>query len=353
MKTNSILLIVCLMALASCHRTDRQQANDVPTVRVEPAKPTRGGNTLQFPGRVTSAQEVNSSFKVAGTLKRVCVDEGDHVKAGQLLAELDPADYQVQLKATEAEYAQVKAEAGRVMGLYEDGGTTASLYDKARYGLEQMEAKLQNHRNQLAYTRIYAPMEGYVQKRYMDAGETVGAGMPVLSVLSVKRLEVEVNLPAATYMQRDHMERFECSMEVLPHHIMPLQLVGIRPGANANQLYTMRLALKEEPGQVAPGMSAWVTIHMSDSTGHCVSVPATALVQDGKKAYIYRYNKEHGTVACTPVEVKALRTDGSAWVEGQVDEGDGVVTVGARHLTDGQEVRLLEQESETNVGGML
>lgn len=354
MKTKSILLIVCLTVLAACNGADRQQAGGAPTVRVDQARATRDGNALQFPGRVTSAQEVNASFKVAGTLQRVCVDEGDHVRAGQLLAELDPADYRVQLDATEAEYAQVKAEAERVMGLYEDGGTTASFYDKARYGLQQMEAKLQNHRNQLAYTRIYAPMDGYVQKRYMDAGETVGAGMPVVSVMSVKRLEVEVNLPAATYMQRERMEQFECSMDVLPHQTMPLQLVGIRPGANANQLYTMRLALKDELShQMAPGMSVWVTIHMADSTGRCVSLPATALVREDKQTYIYRYNAERRTVVRTPVRVKTLRTDGSAWVEGDVREGDGVVTVGARHLTDGQEVRLLERESETNVGGML
>ena len=99
----------------------------------------------------------------------------------------------MQLSATEAEYAQIKADAERVMGLYQDGGTTASNYDKARYGLQQIEAKLQNHRNQLAYARRVAPFSGPVQKRYVMGGENVSAGLPIMKILSDNALEMDNN----------------------------------------------------------------------------------------------------------------------------------------------------------------
>ena len=86
-------------------------------VRIDTVRAPEGAVELQYPGHVVAATEANVSFKVAGTLKRVLVSEGDYVKAGQLIAEIDPVDYKVQLSATEAEYAQIKADAERVMGL--------------------------------------------------------------------------------------------------------------------------------------------------------------------------------------------------------------------------------------------
>ena len=90
------------------------------------------------------------------------VNDGTYVRKGQLLAELDPTDYQVQLDATEAEYKQIKAEAERVMALYKDNGTTPSANDKAVYGLKQITAKYRHHKDQLGYTRLYAPFSGYI-----------------------------------------------------------------------------------------------------------------------------------------------------------------------------------------------
>lgn len=103
------------------------------------------------------------AFKLNGTLMQVHVGEGDRVRKGQLIAELDPRDYRLQLEATEAEYLNIKSEAERVMALYADSVGTADAYDKARFGLQQITAKYENARNQLADTKIYAPFDGYVQ----------------------------------------------------------------------------------------------------------------------------------------------------------------------------------------------
>ena len=85
---------------------------------------------LQYPGKVKAAEDASLSFRVSGTIRRIYVKEGARVRKGQLLADLDPTDYQIQLDATEAEYLQVKSEAERVMALYKDGGTTPAANDK-------------------------------------------------------------------------------------------------------------------------------------------------------------------------------------------------------------------------------
>lgn len=354
MKSRTLIVMgVLLGVMTSCGGSKENQEKAISTVKVERAVSGEQSNKLQYPGKVVPSTDANLSFKVAGTLKRVFVDVGDHVKAGQLLAVMDDSDYKVQLDATKAEYAQIKADAERVMALYDEGGTTASNYDKARYGLEQIEAKLKNHTNQLAYTRIYAPFSGYVQDKFFDSNETVAAGMPVLSLLGTGALEVEINLPATSYVHRADFCDYNCTLDVIPGQKLPLRQISILPQANSNQLYTMRLRFTQADARIAPGMATWVTITTCDSTKTVVDVPSTALLQEDDHSYVYRYDEGTGSVKKVGVNIEKLRTNGMATIEGDVKVGDQVVTSGVHHISDGEKVRLLVPVSKTNVGGLL
>ena len=193
-----ILTSISLYSLLSCSN-GAKDTREYQTVKTDTVVSAGGQTCLQYPGKVKAAQDISLAFRVSGTIQKIYVKDGARVQAGQLLAELDPTDYQVQLDATEAEYKQIKAEAERVIALYKDNGTTPSANDKAVYGLKQITAKYRHHKDQLGYTRLYAPFSGYIQKRLFEAHETVGAGMPVLSMISNSAPEVEINLPAAEY----------------------------------------------------------------------------------------------------------------------------------------------------------
>lgn len=345
--------IIAFMTLISCGG-EKQTEVKTPTVRIDTIRLADADATLQFPGRVVSSEDANISFKVSGTIAKVYVEEGDNVTAGQLVAEIDPCDYKVQLSATEAEYANVKAEADRVIALYNDGATTASNYDKARYGLQQMEAKLKNHRDQLSYCKIYAPFTGKVQTRYFKSGEIVSAGMPVLQILGTKLPEIEINLPASSYLHRDKFVSYSAQFEVLPGVVVPLKYISIAPKANANQLYTMRLQIVGDAKGVAPGMSAWITIYAMDDSGVTdVRIPTTSLVHDGNGTHVFLYDAKSQKVRSVNVDVVRLHTDGTAVVSGSVNPGELVVCTGANHIKDGESVQILEPVSKTNVGGLL
>lgn len=355
---NNVKIIFFLLAsvlLCACSRQgdDAKKGDVTPAVRCVEAEAFGAGGNQQYPGKVVSADDANVSFKVAGTLRRVNVEEGQHVRKGQILAEMDNTDYSVQLKATEAEYAQIKAEAERVIALYQDGGTTASNYDKARYGLQQIEAKLQNHRNQLSYTRIYAPYDGYVQKVYMNAGETVGAGMPVIGILSSGTPEVEINLPVTAYAQRDKFVSYTCTFDVLPGEALEAVPASVLAQANSNQLYKMRLKLVEKNDAVSPGMSTWVTISSTQGDESKVRIPSTCILRESGTTCVFIFNAQSETVKKVGVTVDELHTDGTAVVSGNVSAGDVLVATGVHHVKDGQKVRAMEPASATNVGGLM
>ncbi len=141
----------------------------------------------------------------------------------------------LQLAATEAEYKQVTAAAERVIRLYEKQSVSENDYDKAVSGLQQITAKYNAHRNALADTRLTAPFDGYVQKIHYDAGETVAAGMPVVSLISSSAPEVEINIPASEFIRSDEFKTYRCSSEIYPDREFPLKLVSISRKANLNQ----------------------------------------------------------------------------------------------------------------------
>lgn len=101
-----------LLAVSSCGNRKTTEA-ETSVVRLFTVKNADAASVQEFPGRVKAAEEVNMAFKVSGTLMNVHVEEGGKVRKGQLVAEIDPRDYQVQLDAAEAEFMRVKSEAGR------------------------------------------------------------------------------------------------------------------------------------------------------------------------------------------------------------------------------------------------
>ena len=308
----------------------------LPIVRIDTVGVYGTPRTVQFPGCVRAAQEVNAAFKVGGTLRTIFAEEGEFVRRGAPLAALDARDYRLQAEAAEAEYKRVKAEAERVMALYADGAATPDAYDKARYGLQQITAKYENSRNQLADTEIRMPFDGYVQKRLFDPSTVVGAGMPVLTVVSAEAPEIEINIPGSEYVRRSEFDGFEAAFDFWPGKRIPLRL-----GVPAD--------LRPLP---SPGMNTMVTIVCRPSGAAQVAVPAVALFDDGDRTCVW-ICREDSTVVSREVRVERLQTGGEAVVGAGLAAGERIVTSGVHRLREGEKVAPLPGVTKTNVGGLL
>lgn len=355
MKIRSFGFVATAMifTLSSCGGKEEKPSD---TVFVNTAKVVNTGcyGEMSWPGRTKASEDVNVSFRVSGPIKDIYVNEGDHVKKGQLIAEMDPRDYQVQLGATQAEYEQIKADAERIIAMYKEGNTTSSNYDKARYGLRQITEKLNNHRNQLADTKLLSPVDGYVQTRIHQAGETVSAGMPVVSVFKSGNTEVEIFLPVSDFSHLKEFGEFKCSFDFTGGKMYPLEVIRTSQEANSSQLYTVRLRIKGDydKSKITPGMTTMVYASVADSS-NTVSVPSTAVFNKDEKTGVFVFDAQSGTVRFRTVTVGALKTDGSAIVASGLKAGEIVVATGTRHLVEGQKVQPLPEPTKSNVGGMM
>ena len=342
--------------LTACSGQQAQSSDDVRYVKTVKARRIADAAELNYPGKTKSSEQTNVGFRVAGTIQRVLVSEGQYVKKGQLIAEMDPRDHQVQLAATQAEYEQIKAEAERVIALYNENGTTASNYDRARYGLQQITEKLEHHKHQLADTRLYAPYNGYIQNKLHSSGEAVSAGMPVVSMFNDGDVEIEIYVPATDYARQGDLISATCSFDVTPGITYPLELIRVSKEANASQLFPARLRIKGDYDhkKITPGMSTlvYVTYHASDEENG-VLIPVTAILRKDDVCSVFVLDPKSGVVRQRQVEVGRIDSEGDIQVLKGLEPQETVVCAGVRYLTDGQHVKEMEQTSKANVGGLL
>lgn len=350
----TLTLVGLFTCLWGCQTKQPGTTGKLLTVKVDTVCTYGNELAVSFPGKIKAAEDVNLAFRVAGTLLKVPVDAGSRVRKGDLLAEIDPRDYQIQLSATEAEYRQVKAEAERVIELYKKKSVPENDYDKAVYGLQQITAKYEAHKNALRDTRLLAPFNGYVQKKLYDKNETVAAGMPVISMISENRFEIEIHIPASDYLRQQQFRGYTAVLEILPGRTWPLELIDLARKANANQLYTMRFRMKDVlQSNVAAGMTAEVTIHYSPDGKALCQLPVSAVFENDGHSYVWIYNGENKCITARRVVPVEILKNGILVVSGGVQTGEVIVSAGVHSLKEGMEVEVLPAVSTTNIGGVL
>ena len=347
------LLLFLLLGIVGCKR-EQSGLSISQMVKTTDVIAWKGVTSVTYPGKLKASQQVKLSFRVPGLLKSVYVHEGEMVKKGALLAELDPRDYRLQYEAAQAEYAQVTEEAGRIIELYRRGAVSVNEYDKAVAAQKRVTANYKVAQNTLNDTRLKAPFDGYIQNRYFHAPEIVNQGTPVLSMLNNQPLEVDVELSARDFLRRSDFVDFYAVADVDSTIVSPLELLDINAEANYNQLFTAHFRLKEgRVSGLAPGMSVSVTIRFRPDTIQLSIIPISALFQRGDSSFVWRYDAKNQTVHAIKVQVDQLHKDGSVWIKSDLQPGQKIVSVGVDGLKEGQSVRLLPSVSQSNVGSIL
>ncbi|MBQ0005826.1 MAG: efflux RND transporter periplasmic adaptor subunit [Alistipes sp.] len=350
----TVVLFLCLSSYGS---SDGGQKTGSAATHVKVATAALKSNriTISYPGKVIPREDVNVSFRIAGPISRIKVKQGQQVRKGEVLAEMDDRDYKIQFSATEAEYLQVKAEAERVITLSDRNSVSKNDRDKAVYGLQQITAKYNAHKNALEDTKLRAPFDGYVQKVNFSAGEPVSAGLPVISMISGSAPEVEINIPSEDFIKRSMFCDFYCMLKVYPDKTFPIRLVNITKKANLNQLFTARFAFESDlSGSDVPyaGMSAMVYIRYDYGTENLVSIPIGALFEEDGKNMVWVLENDN-TVNKRAVSIVEIKREGVVSLSDGVRDGEQVVTAGVHSLIPGQKVKVMAPETETNVGNLL
>src|SRR5512139_295731 len=208
MKPYQTSLIV-LALLAGCGREAAPPPADIRPVRAEQVAATQANSQARYAGEIHARYETALAFRVAGRVSARQVDVGSPVKAGQVIATLDPQDYALAVRAVEAQLAAAEAEAKlaqqdlqRFTELRAQNFIAQAELDRRRTSAEAAQARVRQLRaeaarqgNQQGYTRLTAPHAGVVTVIAADAGQVVAAGQPVAQLARSGEVEVRIDVP--------------------------------------------------------------------------------------------------------------------------------------------------------------
>ncbi len=346
-------LTALTIVFTSC-RTEPVKEEPPVSVKITKAKTLVSSLTKSYPGKIRSASEIKASFRVSGPITEVNIDEGDMVKKGEVLARIDPRDYQIQLEGTEAKYKEVKAEVKRITALYNKNKISENDYDKAVSGLNQITAKYKAHKNALNDTRLKAPFTGQVNKIYFEKGEMVDAGIPVFSMIDTQNHEIVAHIPASDYLKKERFTSFSCHLSNAPEKEWPIELRNIVSQPNLNGLYPVYFNFIHTKNEnILPGMSAEIIIKYRSEDKNLYEIPSSAIFEKDQTSNVWIFQNSDSTLSSKKIEIIKIKSSGSAVVKGDFISSENIISAGVKDLQEGQKVTPLPPPSDTNIGNLL
>jgi RND family efflux transporter MFP subunit len=282
------------------------------------------------------------------------VTVGDPVTPGQIVARIEPQDFQNALRSTEADLASAQAvlansqaTESRQSELLSKGFATRVQYDQAEQGLktaqaqvESAQAKLQNARDNLAYTDLKSDVAGSVTAKGAEPGEVVAAGRMILQVARQGGRDAVFNVPSQLIRQSPKNPEVTVALSDDPTIVATGHVREVAPQADAaTGTYVVKVALDNPPDAMRLG--ATIVGQVKVQSDPVIQLPGTALTQSEGKPAVWVVDSEKKTVSLVSVTVSHYDTS-SAVVSHGLKDGDLVVTAGVQALRPGQEVRLLE-----------
>jgi RND family efflux transporter MFP subunit len=360
MITNSKMLSLGLLGLsvaflAGCEQEVAEAPEVVRPVRILTITGLQGGETLSYPGEIQGAQNADLAFEVPGRLIELPAEEGIEVADGQLLAKLDPADYQSELDAAEARYNSAKATFERFSEVFERGAISRQEFDNSERQFEVQQAQLTAVQKALGDTELRAPFAGRIGRTYVDNFNNVQAKQPILLLQDLTQLEVVVNIPeqdwlrakpGLTLAQRSDVAKPRVSLSSLADREFPAEVVEVAAAADPVTRTFAARARFDPPGdvQILPGMSAAVTVDIPDDiTGisTTLQIPANAVIGgDDGGSYVWKVDAATMSVSLAPVTAGQLSGSQIDIVDG-LATGDRIAVSGVQHLADGMKIREL------------
>ena len=327
-------------------------------VKVVEALYVRSDMVKSFSGLTRSSFTSKLSFRVSGTLISLPVDVGQNVKKNELVAELDPTDYEIRVEEVKASLARARAQArnakasyARVQALYERGNASLNELDatraaasSSRAAVRSVEKQLELVKRQLEYTNLFSPKDCSIASLFAEENENIGAGQPLMLLNCGDDIEVKISVPAS-YIDRIHInDTVSLRIDSIKAKVFKgrVKEVGISP-TGIMTTYPVIISVLSEDNKIRPGMSSEVFIHLNNlSHFSAIIVPAVSVVEDSKGRFVYvvEPGKDNiGIIKRKNIKTEGITSMGIPVLKG-LESGDLVVTAGLSQIHEGLKVKI-------------
>lgn len=334
-------LLAATLTLGACGRRAPDAAAVPPTmIRTAPVEDALVAQPIVATGTVSAKDAPTLSFKIGGIVGRVLVDDGDHVRAGQVLAVLDLREIDALVRKADEAVDRARREAERAERLYRDSVATLQQKQDAATALEVARADQQVAAVNRRYATIVAPAAGVVLKRHVEAGELVTAGAPVISLAAEGRGTVlRIGLADRDVVRIRRGDPATVTFDARPDVPLKGSVREIGAGAEGGTgTYEVEVAIASPPAWLASGMIGRARLEPREKL-RARMVPVEAVLEaDGERGAVFVLDASSAKALRRPVRIGFI-DGGRVAVTGGLDGVRTVVTDGAAFLRDGSPVR--------------
>lgn len=363
MRPLVIRVFVCFalgVGLAACEDEPPAVPEQVRAIRTFTVADVAGGQLRRFSGRIEASDTSALSFQVGGRVKEVRINQGDAVRAQQVLAILDTEPYRLNVQAAEAELdraraylAQARVDYERHQRLLAQRAVAQVQFEVAQRNFASSQsqvdvatAKLNLARRDLRNTTLSAPFDGSIAARLIDPFVEVEAGQMVFRIEAEGGRQASIGVPETTIGQ---LVLGMPATVTAPQIAEPMEarISEIGSAAGPGNVFPVKATLTDPPPNLRAGMTAEVILRLpQDGTAVSYFVPLSAIVpgdQSGE-GFVFVYDATSSTVRRTPVRSAGPLAGNMVAVTG-ISAGDIIATAGVVFLVDGQTVKLMEPAS--------
>lgn len=352
-----LALALLVPLLAACQREGEEPKAEARPVRTVVVARQSGGETIVLTGNIQAQNEAAMAFRISGRMIERPVNVGDRVKAGQLLAKLDPVNElnalrsaQAGLAAAEGQLVTAQNAFDRQEHLLGNGFTTRANYDQARQALlaaqsavDDGQAQLQIAHDRVGFTELKADVDGTITARGGEPGEVVQAGQMIVQLARQDGRDAVFDVPAQVLRAASPDQEIDIRLADDPSVSAVGRVREVAPQADAaTRTFPVRVGINNPPEAMRLGST--VTGSMKRDVGDVMEIPATALTLSNERPAVWIVDPANETVSLRNIEI-ARHDPATVVVSSGLDVGEIVVTAGVQALHPGQKVRLVGASS--------
>ncbi len=343
MKTTNLrpcLALIIALLISGCS----SQASSVPASAAIPVLTKKlekesVAKVISVSGNIEGLKTARIGFMVAGKVNHIAAKEGTLIEAGQMIASLDPESYKIAKEIADASVDQIQDEYNRLNIMHDRKSISDSDYNKITNGLKMARAQQKLHNKNLADTKLYSPFKGVLLKCGIEAGEIIGAGLPLFAVSDIQTVRVNASVPETEL----HLIKMGTDAQVYVSSIdstMKGKVVEIGSLAEpTTRSFSVKILLKNQKLIMRPGMTAEIKI-MSGQKTDLISVPGEAVLRDlDNTAYVFVVDGVKKQAFKRKISLGQINETSNAVVAGLAP--DELVVVGGQHkLNNGSLITL-------------
>ncbi|RZK39719.1 MAG: efflux RND transporter periplasmic adaptor subunit [Pedobacter sp.] len=348
-----IIVIAASLGLIAYVLTNNKKENEAKTafiaegggaVAVRVAKVEKKEIDIDFSanGNFIPKQELNFLSENAGRVSAIYVDEGARVKKGQVLARIDAEIINTDRETAEAAYQNAVRDEARYKSSFATGGVTQQQLDQAKLATENARLRLQASQRRLSDANIKSPINGVVNKRYIEVGAFVTAqGTQLFELVDVSTLKLKVNVNEAQVASLKLGDQINITSSVFPNDKFTGKVTFIAVKADATLNFPIEIEVTNNTKNSLKAGMYGTAIFKFPKQAASILIPRTSFVGSVSSNQVFVYDQASNTSKIRKVVSGRILGDNVEILDG-LNEGETVITSGQINLTEGTAVSVVK-----------